>query len=157
MVGCEQVATAKADGYTLVAMSCDLPLNRALGVNDQTAAADADKAEADAPGNQPADQPANPEPESGKPRSHVFTYKVTESGSVPGVTNDAAATKTVSFKVTDDGNGKLTVERQGDAATPAFSFANTYTVEPASSSVTDQVTVTKTLTGRDMAAGEFRR
>lgn len=130
-------------------------LNRALGVNDQTAAADADKAEADAPGNQPADQPANPELESGKPRSHVFTYKVTESGSVPGVINDAAATKTVSFKVTDDGAGKLTVERQGDAATPAFSFANTYTVEPASSSVTDQVTVTKTLTGRDMAAGEF--
>lgn len=199
-------------------------LNRALGVNDQTAVADADKAEADAakaadadaskaaadadkaatgadnasaqaaddgdkpaadqgdkpaasdgqgagavaapdtdngtvdvaaPGNQPADQPANPESESGKPRSHVFTYKVTESGSVPGVTNDAVATKTVSFKVTDDGAGKLTVERQGDAATPAFSFANTYTVEPASSSVTDQVTVTKTLTGRDMAAGEF--
>ena len=108
-----------------------------------------------APGNQPADRPANPDPESGKPRSHVFTYKVTESGSVPGVTNDAVATKTVSFKVTDDGAGKLTVERQGDAATPAFSFANTYTVEPANSSVTDQVTVTKTLTGRDMAAGEF--
>lgn len=199
-------------------------LNRALGVNDQTAAADADKAEADAakaadadaskaaadadkaatgadnasaqaaddgdkpaadegnkpaagdeqgagavaapdtdngtvdevaPGNQPADQPANPEPESGKPRSHVFTYKVTESGSVPGVTNDATATKTVSFKVTDDGAGKLTVERQGAAANPAFSFTNTYTVEPANSSVTDQVTVTKALTGRDMAAGEF--
>lgn len=108
-----------------------------------------------APGNQPADQPANPELESGKPRSHVFTYKVTESGSVPGVINDAAATKTVGFKVTDDGAGKLTVERQGAAANPAFSFANTYTVEPASSSVTDQVTVTKTLTGRDMAAGEF--
>ena len=108
-----------------------------------------------APGNQPADQPASPEPESGKPRSHVFTYNVTESGSVPGVINDAAATKTVSFKVTDDGAGKLTVERQGVAATPAFSFANTYTVEPANSSVTDQVTVTKTLTGRDMAAGEF--
>jgi len=130
-------------------------LNRALGVNGQTAAADADKAEADVPGNQPADQPVNPEPESGKPRSHVFTYKVTESGSVPGVTNDAAATKTVSFKVTDDGAGKLTVERQGDAATPAFAFTNTYTVEPANSSVTDQVAVTKTLTGRDMAAGEF--
>ena len=108
-----------------------------------------------APGNQPADQPANPEIESGKPRSHVFTYKVTESGSVPGVINDAAATKTVSFKVTDDGNGKLTVERQGAAANPAFSFTNTYTVKPANSSVTDQVAVTKTLTGRDMAAGEF--
>ena len=108
-----------------------------------------------APGNQPADQPVNPEPESGKPRSHVFTYKVTESGSVSGVTNDAAATKTVSFKVTDDGAGKLTVERQGAAENPAFSFANTYAVKPASSSVTDQVAVTKTLTGRDMAAGEF--
>ena len=108
-----------------------------------------------APGNQPADQPVNPEPESGKPRSHVFTYKVTESGSVLGVINDAAATKTVSFKVTDDGNGKLTVERQGAAANPAFSFTNTYTVGPANSSVTDQVAVTKTLTGRDMAAGEF--
>ena len=108
-----------------------------------------------APGNQPADQPANPEPESGKPRSHVFIYKVTESGDVSGVTNDAVATKTVSFKVTDDGAGKLTVERQGAAATPAFAFANTYTVKPANSSVTDQVTVTKTLTGRDMAAGEF--
>lgn len=130
-------------------------LNRALGVNDQTAAAGADKAEADAPGNQPADQPANPEPESGKPRSHVFTYKVTESGDVSGVTNDAAATKTVSFKVTDDGAGKLTVERQGAAANWAFSFVNTYTVKPANSSVTDQVAVTKTLTGRDMAAGEF--
>ena len=84
----------------------------------------------------------------------MFTYKVTESGSAPGVTNDAAATKTVSFKVTDDGAGKLTVERQGAAANPAFSFANTYTVE-SNSSVTDQVAVTKTLTGRDMAAGEF--
>lgn len=121
------------------------------------AAPDTDNGTVDvvAPGNQPTDQPANPEPESGKPRSHVFTYKVTESGSVPGVTNDATATKTVSFKVTDDGNGKLTVERQGAAANPAFSFTNTYTVKPANSSVTDQVTVTKTLTGRDMAAGEF--
>lgn len=121
------------------------------------AASDAASGAADAvaPGNQLADQPANPELESGKPRSHVFTYKVTESGSAPGVTNDAEATKTVSFKVTDDGAGKLTVERQGDAASPAFSFANTYKVGPANSSVTDQVTVTKTLTGRDMAAGEF--
>ena len=37
MVGCEQVANAKADGYTLVALSCDLPLNRALGVTDMVA------------------------------------------------------------------------------------------------------------------------
>lgn len=34
MVGCEQVINGTADGYTLIAMSCDLPLNRALGVTD---------------------------------------------------------------------------------------------------------------------------
>lgn len=44
---------------------------------------------------------------------------MTESGSAAGVTNDAQATKTVSFKVTDDGNGKLTVERLGAASDPA--------------------------------------
>lgn len=87
-------------------------------------------------------------------RSHIFTYKVTESGSADGVTNDPDATKTVSFKVTDDGKGNLTVERQG-AASEAFAFTNTYSVQPADSSVTDQVTVTKQLTGRDMTAGEF--
>ena len=81
-------------------------------------------------------------------------YKVTESGSADGVTNDTE-TKTVSFKVTDDGNGKLTVERLGAASDPAFAFTNTYSVQPTDSSVTDQVKVTKQLTGRDMAAGEF--
>lgn len=37
MVGCEQVAASKPDGYTLIAMSCDLPLNRALGVTEMVA------------------------------------------------------------------------------------------------------------------------
>lgn len=87
-------------------------------------------------------------------RSHTFTYKVTESGSADGVTNDTE-TKTVSFKVTDHGDGKLTVERLGAASDPAFAFTNTYSVQPTDSSVTDQVKVTKQLTGRDMAAGEF--
>lgn len=100
-------------------------------------------------------QSSEPSTRAGVSRSHIFTYKVTESGSAAGVTNDANATKTVSFKVTDDGNGKLTVERQGSASDPAFAFTNTYSVQPTVSSVTDQVTVTKQLTGRDMAAGEF--
>lgn len=91
---------------------------------------------------------------AGGSRSYTFTYKVTESGSADGVTNDPDATKTVSFKVTDDGKGNLTVERQG-AASEAFAFTNTYSVQPADSSVTDQVTVKKQLTGRDMTAGEF--
>lgn len=100
-------------------------------------------------------QGSEPPTRAGVSRSHIFTYKVTESGSADGVTNDPQATKEVSFKVTDDGNGKLTVERQGSASDPAFAFTNTYSVQPTVSSVTDQVTVTKQLTGRDMAADEF--
>lgn len=100
-------------------------------------------------------QSSEPSTRAGVSRSHIFTYKVTESGSADGVANDAQATKTVSFEVTDDGNGKLTVERLGAASDPAFAFTNTYSVQPTDSSVTDQVKVTKQLTGRDMAAGEF--
>lgn len=99
-------------------------------------------------------QSSEPSTRAGVSRSHTFTYKVTESGSADGVANDAQATKTVSFKVTDDGNGKLTVKRVGNDAA-AFTFTNTYSVQPVDSSVTDQVKVTKSLTGRDMAAGEF--
>lgn len=99
-------------------------------------------------------QSSEPSTRAGVSRSHIFTYKVTESGSADGVTNDTE-TKTVSFKVTDHGDGKLTVERLGAASDPAFAFTNTYSVQPTDSSVTDQVKVTKQLTGRDMAAGEF--
>ena len=113
--------------------------------NKVAGAEDADQASAQ------SDEPAT---RAGVVRSHTFTYKVTESGSADGVTNDTE-TKTVSFKVTDDGNGKLTVERLGAASDPAFTFTNTYSVQPVDSSVTDQVKVTKQLTGRDMAAGEF--
>lgn len=113
--------------------------------NDADAAGDgSDQAQ----GNEPSTR-------AGVSRSHIFTYKVTESGSADGVINDTQATKTVSFEVTDDGNGKLTVERLGAASDPAFTFINTYSVQPVDSSVTDQVKVTKQLTGRDMAAGEF--
>ena len=119
----------------------------------KTVANDADAADDgsdQAQGNEPSTR-------AGVSRSHIFTYKVTESGSAAGVTNDANATKTVSFKVTDDGNGKLTVTRvePDKDSKSAFAFTNTYSVQPTDSSVTDQVKVTKQLTGRDMAAGEF--
>lgn len=113
--------------------------------NKVAGAEDADQASAQ------SDEPAT---RAGVVRSHTFTYKVTESGSADGVTNDTE-TKTVSFKVTDDGNGKLTVQRVGNGSAAAFTFTNTYSVQPVDSSVTDQVTVTKSLTGRDMTAGEF--
>lgn len=134
-------------------------LNRALGVTDDaTDEAEADEAdeteaeEADAAADANADESEPAAPTA--PRSHTFTYTVTESGSAPGVTNDANATRKVSYTVTDDGTGHLSVKREGDDGA-AFTFTNTYSVAPTDSSVTDQVKTVKRLTGRDLAAGEF--
>lgn len=140
-------------------------LNRALGVTDDATDkaeadeaddVDADEAEADADADANADEPGDEsEPAAPTaPRSHTFTYTVTESGSAPGVTNDANATRKVSYTVTDDDAGHLSVKREGDDGA-AFTFTNTYSVAPTDSSVTDQVKTVKRLTGRDLAAGEF--
>lgn len=143
-------------------------LNRALGVTDDaTDRAEADEAdeveadeaeaeEADADVDTNADEPSDEsEPTAPTaPRSHTFAYTVTETGSAPGVTNDANATRKVSYTVTDDGTGHLSVKREGDDGA-AFTFTNTYSVAPTDSSVTDQVKTVKRLTGRDLAAGEF--
>ena len=139
-------------------------LNRALGVTDDATdkaeADEADEAEADEAEAEEADPAADanvdePEPAAPTaPRSHTFTYTVTETGSAPGVTNDANATRKVSYTVTDDGTGHLSVKREGDDGA-AFTFTNTYSVAPTDSSVTDQVKTVKRLTGRDLAAGEF--
>ena len=140
-------------------------LNRALGVTDDATDkaeadeaddVDADEAEADADADANADEPGDEsEPAAPTaPRSHTFTYTVTESGSAPGVTNDANATRKVSYTVTDDGAGHLRVVREGDDGAD-FTFTNTYSVTPTDSSVTDQVKTVKRLTGRDLAVGEF--
>ena len=140
-------------------------LNRALGVTDDATDkaeadeadnVDADEAEADADADANADEPGDEsEPAAPTaPRSHTFTYTVTESGSAPGVTNDANATRKVSYTVTDDGAGHLSVVREGDGGA-AFTFTNTYGVAPTDSVVTDQVKTVKRLTGCDLAAGEF--
>lgn len=138
-------------------------LNRALGATtDATDKAEADEAEeaeaeeadddADTNADESSDESEPAAPTA--PRSHTFTYTVTESGSAPGVTNDANATRKVSYTVTDDGAGHLGVVREGDDGA-AFTFTNTYGVAPTDSSVTDQVKTVKRLTGRDLAAGEF--
>lgn len=142
-------------------------LNRALGVTDDATdkteanEAEADEANADEAETDEADVDVNAdesedenEPAAATPRSHTFTYTVTESGSAPGVTNDANATRKVSYTVTDDGAGHLSVVREGDDGA-AFTFTNTYSVAPTDSSVADQVKTVKRLTGRDLAAGEF--
>lgn len=87
-------------------------------------------------------------------REHTFTYTVTESGEVAGVTNDAKLSREVSFTVTDDGKGNLSVSCKPDGDV-AFTFTNTYNVTPVETSVTDQITANKVLTGRELAAGEF--
>lgn len=143
-------------------------LNRALGVTDDATdkaeADEADEAEADEAEAEEADAGADADTDESNdesepaaptdPRSHTFTYTVTESGSAPGVTNDANATRKVSYTVTDDGAGHLSVMHEGDDGA-AFTFTNTYSVTPTDSSVTDQVKTVKRLTGRDLAAGEF--
>lgn len=143
-------------------------LNRALGVTDDATdkveadeadEAEADEAEAeeaDADADANADEPSDESEPAAPiaPRSHTFTYTVTESGSAPGVTNDANTARKVSCTVTDDGAGHLSVKRDGGDGAD-FTFTNTYSVTPTDSSVTDQVTTVKRLTGRDLAAGEF--
>ncbi len=143
-------------------------LNRALGVTDDATdkveadeadEAEADEAEAeeaDADADTNADEPSDESEPAAPiaPRSHTFTYTVTESGSAPGVTNDANTARKVSYTVTDDRAGHLSVVRNGDDGA-AFTFTNTYSVTPTDSVVTDQVKTVKRLTGRDLAAGEF--
>ena len=99
-------------------------------------------------------QSAAPAAQTATVRSHVFTYTITETGSAPGVTNDTSV-KTVSFKVTDNGKGELTVERVGDETKPTFEFTNAYSVTPVDSRVTDQIPVSKSLVGRELVEGEF--
>ena len=93
-------------------------------------------------------------------RTKTFAYRVSESGSVDGVVNDATAIRTFAVKVVEDTNaGTLAAEVLPAEGTPegkgAFEFTNTYGVNPTPSSVTDQITVNKKLKGRDLAEGEF--
>lgn len=93
-------------------------------------------------------------------RTKTFAYRVSESGSVDGVVNDATATRTFTVRVVEDTNaGTLAAEVLPAEGTPegkgAFEFTNTYIVNPTPSSVTDQIKVSKKLKGRDLAEGEF--
>lgn len=84
----------------------------------------------------------------GNEMSKTFEYTVTESGSKPGVTN--AEPHTVKVTVTDDGEGNLTAKTEGD-----LNFVNTYSAAAVDFSVSQNVSVTKQLEGRDLREGEF--
>ncbi len=76
-----------------------------------------------------------------------YVYTVTESGSVLGVTNDSEATKTITFTVTDNGEGALTVTPGTESA--VFNFTNVYK--------TGELDITKTVVNEanDSDATEF--
>ena len=97
--------------------------------------------------------------QASEPRSKTFTYTVTESGSVDGITNEGG-TKTIEVTVTDNGDGTLSVDvapASGAAEGMDFTFTNTYDVEDVTTTPTGEggVTITKTLDGRTMDEGEF--
>ena len=135
-----------------------------FGDNPKTAdeaAADADAtsgADADADADTDANDAQSQQPTT---REKTFTYTVTESGTVAGVTNDASAQRTITVRVVDNGDGTLTVDKQPAAAGTDFTFTNTYGVQPTDpTSPTDTnvkggVPLTKTLDGREMREGEF--
>lgn len=102
------------------------------------------------------------EPLAGTSRQRTFHYVVTEETRSPaGVTNDLRSTRDIYITVTDDGHGMLTAEFTDangaplTAGQPDLTFTNVYKPAPTPSRVTDQVSVSKVLTGRSMVAGEF--
>lgn len=83
--------------------------------------------------------------------SQEFTYYIQEvKGTDAGYTYDSHKVK-VTVKVTDEGEGKLSTTVSYDTEGGAI-FKNSYT---ATGETGDSVKATKTLTGRDMAEGEF--
>lgn len=79
----------------------------------------------------------------------TYTYKVTESGDVDGVTNDPAAEtgKELTFTVTDDGTGKLVVDPTTDQV--QLSFTNVYDADGEAS-----IVVSKEIAGAAWPAGK---
>ena len=94
-------------------------------------------------------------------RTQVFTYTISESGSVDGVTNEQG-TKTVEVTVTDLGGGKLEAEVTSVKTEEGadFAFTNTYDVKPTTSSLTGKggFEITKKLdsaTDRKLTKNDF--
>ena len=143
------VAEDKAD-------AADAQVDEADAKADDSVAAESEAKPVE--GESAAKAPAADEPMvASTPRSKTFTYKVKETGSVAGVTNDPVATKTITVTVTDNGDGTLTVDKQAESNKTDFTFTNTYSVKPFDSTLTgkDGFAITKKLDGRDLREGEF--
>ena len=155
----EQPAVAEDKADTADAKTAGATDAKADGADAEADDAVAAEAEAKlAEGESAAKADAADEPMvASAPRSKTFTYTVTETGSVAGVSNDPVATKTIKVKVTDNGDGTLTVDKQAESNKTDFTFTNTYSVKPFDSTLTgkDGFAITKKLDGRDLREGEF--
>ena len=85
---------------------------------------------------------------------HTYMLRETKAGATENGITYSTSEYTIVTIVKDNGDGALSVEHKLQNADEAI-FENTYTVAPKSSSVTDQITATKFLTGRDLKEGEF--
>ena len=162
----ENSADAAAEGESDATEAVDEAAADEANATEAEADAEATDANAADPTvTQAAFRTASAEAKSAK-RSKTFTYTVTESGQVAGVTNDAQASRTFTVTVTDNGDGTLSVATD-PASGAKFSFTNTYRVQPSDpSEPTDPkpgdesgkgwVAVNKTISGRDLAEGEFQ-
>ena len=133
--------------FTLEAVTKDAPMpNSTTAKNDAAGNVDFGNITFD------LDLLKNVTPAADGSRSKTFEYKVTETGSAAGVTNDTDKPFKITLK--DDGNGGLTATCN-PAEGPKFTFTNTYSVDKLPSSITDQINIDKELTGRDLKKGEF--
>ncbi len=75
----------------------------------------------------------------------IYTYTITESGTVAGVENDETATKTVTVTVVNNGDGTMsyTINNAEDKTDDVTKFTNTYSADPVKASIP----VEKVLTG----------
>ena len=85
---------------------------------------------------------------------HTYTLRETKASTTENGITYSTAEYTIVTIVKDNGDGTLSMEHKLQNADEAI-FENTYTVTPKSSSVTDQIKATKSLTGRDLKEGEF--
>ena len=83
---------------------------------------------------------------------HTYTLREVK-GNAGGITYSDAKF-TIETTITDNGDGTLSATHVLKDVKVA-EFKNSYNVTPESSSVTDQITATKFLTGRDLKDGEF--
>lgn len=92
----------------------------------------------------------------------TYTFTVTESAAVPGVTNDPQSVRTVTVDVVDNNDGTLTPSvtsvtapnADGETVDSDLTFTNTYDPADATLEGEGAIKVQKTLTGRAWAEGE---